>query len=437
MYTLEQGQRFERYRILKTLGSGIAGVSYAVEDYRRQRTVTLKLIHPGARLPDAARRQFFRDMQTIGNLSHPMLTPLLNYGEVNGQLFVAHSYNPHGSLLSQQGRRWFNPPLPVATAFTYGLQLARALAYIHTSGCIHGSLTLSNIFTANPTTKEPQATDVTQLTISDIGHAIFVRRYGQPQNTQLPATMAPEQLYNQHNPASDQYAIAILLYFWLTGRLPFRGSPEEIKQQKLQEIFPALTTLNPEINHEQAQIIYQALKANPKARYATMNDFARSLDQALTSANNPSSSFTSDTKSATTVYTSKQQSAPQPDHADAYLTITSPYQDTPARFYITQEATTIGRAGASDVLLDRDEITSRHHALILYEHSQYLIYDQRSTCGVKVNTHTLAEEEGYKLSNGDQIYVGDYTLTFHTARPEIQTAHAETPINTVSMPVEQ
>ena len=47
MYMLEQGQRFERYRILRTLGSGIAGVSYVAEEDRRQRTVKLKLLRPG------------------------------------------------------------------------------------------------------------------------------------------------------------------------------------------------------------------------------------------------------------------------------------------------------------------------------------------------------------------------------------------------------
>ena len=69
-----------------------------------------------------------------------MLAPLLNYGEVNGQLFVVHPYHQHGSLLSQEGRRRFNSPLPVEVAFTYALQLARVLAYIHISGYIHGSL---------------------------------------------------------------------------------------------------------------------------------------------------------------------------------------------------------------------------------------------------------------------------------------------------------
>lgn len=436
MYTLEQGQRFERYRILRTLGSGIAGVSYVAEEDRRQRTVRLKLLHPGTRLSDAARRQFFRNMQTIGNISHPMLAPLLNYGEVNGQLFVVHPYHQHGSLLSQEGRRRFNPPLPVEVAFTYALQLARVLAYIHISGYIHGSLTLSNIFIANPATDEPQATDITPLIVSDIGHTTFVRQYGQPQNTLRPATTAPEQLQNQHSPASDQYAVAVLLYSWLTGRLPFLGSPDEIKQSKLQETFPALATLNPEINPEQAQVVSQALKANPKARYATMDDFACSLSHALTTTSRLSSSLPL-TKTIETVQTREPQSSLQPKHADAYLTITSPYQDTPTLFHIAQAETTIGRAGASDVLLDQDEITSRHHALILYKHPQYLIYDQRSTYGVKVNSHTLAEEEGYSLTDGDQIYVGDYTLTFHTTRHEIQAARSEAPRKTSSVPVEQ
>ena len=73
MHGLEIGQRFERYRVLQVLGSGISGISYEAEDLILHREVALKLIHPWSALTDAARRQFFRDMQSISLLVHPIM----------------------------------------------------------------------------------------------------------------------------------------------------------------------------------------------------------------------------------------------------------------------------------------------------------------------------------------------------------------------------
>src|SRR5581483_89401 len=112
MPILGDGQVFERYRIVRWLGSGIAGESYEAEDRILQRKVTLKLIHPWATLPDSARRQFFREMQGISLLNHPHLATVLDYGETDGRIYVARRYVSSGSLLGSNGRLWFHPPLP-------------------------------------------------------------------------------------------------------------------------------------------------------------------------------------------------------------------------------------------------------------------------------------------------------------------------------------
>src|SRR5690348_16405790 len=104
MQKLEIGQRFERYSVLQILGSGGSGTSYEAEDLLLHRKVTLKLIHPWSPLPDSARRQFFRDMHSISLLAHPYHAPILDYGEVDGQLYIARQFACHGSLLSPEGR---------------------------------------------------------------------------------------------------------------------------------------------------------------------------------------------------------------------------------------------------------------------------------------------------------------------------------------------
>src|SRR5437667_11734372 len=145
MYGLEIGQRFERYHVLRALGSGVSGISYEAEDLMLHHTVTLKLIHPWSTLADPARRQFFRDMQSISLLAHPHHAAMHDYGEVEGQLYLARRFVDNGSLLNPEGRTWFSPPFSTTDALSYAHQLAQILYTIHRYGYIHGSLTLSNI----------------------------------------------------------------------------------------------------------------------------------------------------------------------------------------------------------------------------------------------------------------------------------------------------
>ncbi len=230
MHILEDGQKFERYHVIRQLGQGATGISYEAEDSRLKSKVVLKIVQPWSEVSYATRRQFFRDMQVLSVLTHPYLATVLNYGEVAGQLYVVRRYLNYGSLLGNEGRMWLNPPLTVKDAITYTYQLSQALHLIHSYNYVHGALTFSNILISRRPHTE---TDNAPLLLSDAGLAQFVRRFGQTQQNILPMTAAPEQFKGHVTPASDQYALAILLYVWLTGRPPFAGSPAEIEHLKL------------------------------------------------------------------------------------------------------------------------------------------------------------------------------------------------------------
>jgi pSer/pThr/pTyr-binding forkhead associated (FHA) protein len=92
---------------------------------------------------------------------------------------------------------------------------------------------------------------------------------------------------------------------------------------------------------------------------------------------------------------------------------------------------TIGRAGSSDILLDRDDLTSRHHALLKRDNNHFLIFDRRSANGVKVNGLPIQSDTGYPLIDGDDITIGNYQLTFraviHTAIDQSNRSLASTP----------
>ncbi len=280
MPALEEGQRFERYRINRWVGNGVSGESYEAEDTILLRKVTLKLIHPWAALHDPGRRQFFREMQGISRLHHPYLASILDYGEFEGKLYVVRRYVTNGSLLSPEGRFWYRLPLPVADAIHYGHQLAQALDYIHGEGYLHGSLTLSNILVLRGSNPEREP-DFAPFLLCDTGLANFVRRFGQAHVSLLPITAAPEQLGKRVTPASDQFALAVILYLWLTGCPPYTGSPEEIEQQKLSETITLPSALNPEVTPEQEAVLRKALAVYPEERYPSILAFADALKATL------------------------------------------------------------------------------------------------------------------------------------------------------------
>jgi serine/threonine protein kinase len=440
MPTLETGQSFERYRIIHLLGSSVSGESYEAEDTMLLRRVTLKLIHPTATLPDAARRQFFREMQGVSILNHSYLAPVLDYGEFDGKLYVARRYVSNGSLLSHNGRMWFQVPLDVFYAVQYGYQLAKALQYIHNRGYLHGALTLANILVLRIPNFVNES-DYAPFLLADVGLTQFVRRFGEKNNTPLPITAAPEQLYKRIIPASDQFALAVLLYFWLVGRLPYIGLPEEIEHLKLTETITPPSSFNTNITVEQDGVILRALSVSPEDRYQSVQAFADALLATLSPKTQP----VCNTEPANHILSNildASESIPQPSDEQAtepiqqrepetellqhaitpvqqiaHLFIFSPYTEEPYTVELHGNEMTIGRAGSSDILLDRDDLTSRHHALLKREKDRFVIYDRRSANGVQVNGQQIESDNGFLLVDGDNIKIGNYQLTFHEATP--------------------
>jgi serine/threonine protein kinase len=515
MPTLEKGQIFERYRIIQWLGSGVSGESYEAEDTMLLRKVTLKLVYPTATLPDAARRQFFREMQGISILSHPYLAPVLDYGEFDGKLYVARRYISNGSLLGNNGRLWFRAPLDVFDAIQYGHQLAQALQHVHNRGYLHGALTFTNILVLRGPNLENES-DYAPFLLADVGLTNFVRRFGEQDSISLPLpiTAAPEQLYKRVIPASDQFALAVVLYFWLGGLPPYIGSPEEIEQLKLTETITPLSSFNPSITVEQDGVILRALSLSPEDRYHSVLAFTNALLATLPPKTQPVSETEPTNQTAETIQVASEptpqslaESTPEPlsqtvsetkilqqepafvtqpelegselppepesdvqsatDHIPqpvlnvpqpspelseletshqaellpiaqltdtqeylsekqdkfaaviAHLIIISPYAEEPYTVELQDDETTIGRAGSSDIFLDRDDLTSRHHALLRRENNGYVLYDRRSANGVQVNGQQLQGDSGSELIDGDHISIGNYELIFRLGMPEV------------------
>lgn len=130
-----------------------------------------------------------------------------------GVPFLAMSYAPGGSL---RQRYPLGTRLPLEQVAQYVSQIASALQYAHERKLIHRDIKPENMLLG----------ENEQLLLSDFGLVLLVQSTGSQTTKEMAGTvpyMAPEQLQGKPQPASDQYALGIVAYEWLSGERPFRG----------------------------------------------------------------------------------------------------------------------------------------------------------------------------------------------------------------------
>jgi len=211
------GQHVGDYRLLRWLGGGGFGNVYLAEHTRDHRHVALKVLQMRLGNPDDL-RSFINEARMF-RLRHPHIMPLLDLGiSRQDEPFLVMDYAPSGTLRDRhpKGERVVLP-----TIVDYTTQVASALHYAHTQHVVHRDVKPENMLLL---------ADGTVL-LSDFGIATAAHStHSLSANAGVGGTvpyMAPEQLDGKPRAASDQYALAIVIYEWLTGRCPFVGPPHQ------------------------------------------------------------------------------------------------------------------------------------------------------------------------------------------------------------------
>ncbi len=92
--------------------------------------------------------------------------------------------------------------------------------------------------------------------------------------------LAPEQVQGKPQPASDQYALGVVVYEWLCGQRPFRGTPIEVAMQHVSASPPSLHGQLPELSPAVEEVVLRALAKEPRQRFPSVQDFALALEEA-------------------------------------------------------------------------------------------------------------------------------------------------------------
>lgn len=263
-----QGRQFGNYRLLRLIGEGGFSEVYLGEHMLLGTTAAIKVM--STRLTDEEFERFRQEALTIIEMAHPNMVRVLDFGMQDHVPYLVMNYAPHGSL-RQRYPTGTRLTLPVVISLVK--QVAAVLRYAHDQRVIHRDVKPDNLLVGRDD----------EVLLSDFGIAVAAHNTYSMQTQEAIGTvayMAPEQLRKKARPASDQYALGVMVYEWLCGVLPFDGAPIEVALQHLTEPPPSLHAKNPDIPPAVEQVIMKALAKDPQQRYPDEMAFAEALEQA-------------------------------------------------------------------------------------------------------------------------------------------------------------
>src|SRR5581483_6680811 len=208
------GQLVGDYRLLRLLGGGGFGEVYLAEHVRDHTYAAVKILQ--AHLTHSEDLKAFINEARTFRLKHPHIVPLLDFGIVlNDVPYLVMEYAPHGTL---RERHPAGTQVPLPVVVSYVKQIASALQYAHDHYLIHRDVKPENMLVG--ANGEILLTD---FGIAAVAHNSFTLSKEQENIGGTASYMAPEQFEGKPRPASDQYALGILTYEWLSGKRPFQG----------------------------------------------------------------------------------------------------------------------------------------------------------------------------------------------------------------------
>ena len=252
------------YEILTALGAGTFGSVWRVRDLTLGREVALKMLHPHIARDVTAVERFHREARLAAQLAHPAIVPIYDWdsrGEVTWYTMELAEGGSLADLIARSG------PRPLVETAPQVEQLLDALAAAHGVGIIHRDIKPENILIGRYSRWRLTDFGIANATGEDVGGS-----------TGTPAFAAPEQLLGEpQGPAADCYAMAGIVYFALTGELPFGGGDgQQILARQLTTL-PALVGVEPAVG----EWIRRGLTAEPEDRFHDASEMQGAWQRAV------------------------------------------------------------------------------------------------------------------------------------------------------------
>src|SRR5579871_2468455 len=272
----------------RILGRGGMGVVYLAQQSRPHRQVAVKVLLLSL-MPDPDRRsrflgRFRREADAVAALDHPNILPIYEYGEQADLAYLVMPYVTGGTLRDRVERKG---PLPLQEAAGFLAQMAAALDYAHRHRVIHRDVKPQNMLLYPD--KRLMLSDfgiakVAEQAASDGGDAATL-----PQLTTMghvvgtPDYIAPEQaMGNEVDARADIYSLGVVLFYMVTGRVPFAGAqPMTVAAKHVSEAPPPPRQFRSDLPVAAERVILKAMEKNPAARYQTAGELAQAFRAAI------------------------------------------------------------------------------------------------------------------------------------------------------------
>jgi predicted Ser/Thr protein kinase len=267
------GKKLGNYEIIELIGKGGMATVYKGHQSSMNRYVAIKVMSPQFTGETAFVQRFENEARMIAQIEHAHILPVYDFGEEDGLLYIAMRYLPTGTLedrITEEG-------MPVKEAATIFAQIANALDYAHSMGIVHRDLKPANILI------DAQG----NAFLSDFGIAKSLEGTqnltGTGSVVGTPTYMSPEQgLGEPIDGRSDIYALGVMFFEMLTGRVPFLAeNPMAVMLKHINEAPPALNDVKPGIPEAFEEIVAKALAKNREERYQSALEMADAVEEGL------------------------------------------------------------------------------------------------------------------------------------------------------------
>ncbi len=272
--TLPPGARLGKYEIRRLLGAGGMGAVYEAHHTEIGKRVAIKVLAPELAAAPGARTRFLREAQLTSKINHPNIVDVNDMGNEDGRAFIVMEFLDGEDLAQRLDR---TGPMPVDHLVDIMLPVCSAVAEAHRVGITHRDLKPQNIFLATgPRGIEPKVLDF-GISKGNDTKASALTGTGM---IGTPFYFAPEQILDARSagPASDQYALGVILYECLTGRRPYEAENLFLVFQAIVDAnAPPVGQLRPDLPVPLQEIVARAMHKAPTARFSSASEMGRAL----------------------------------------------------------------------------------------------------------------------------------------------------------------
>lgn len=259
----------DRYRLFKKIGEGGLAEVYQAHDMSLDRMVAVKVLREQFTQDPTFLVNFHREAQSAARLNNPYIVAVYDFGQYHNRPYIVMEWISGSDLRTLIHER---VTIMVDRAVEFAIQVCSAVGAAHRAGLVHGDLKPGNIL----------ITTGNQAKVADFGLARALGESAMDEGEVVwgtPAYFAPEQAAGDRVlPATDVYAIGIILYEMVSGRVPFVGvDDQDVARKQLYEAHIPVDQLNPAVPEPLARIIDAAMAKNPNERFLTADHLREAL----------------------------------------------------------------------------------------------------------------------------------------------------------------